>query len=243
MEATVRHVSGSAQTRNRLLSELPNDELATLLGSAEKVQLRPRQILHHWRLPLDYVYFIERGLVSVSARVDNDQFIEAWLVGSEGLVGSPLVLGEEPPPHRRVVQVGGEALRVPARTFLTLLPKLPVTHRLLLRSVQVVLFQAAQFGACNAAHTVKERLARWLLVARYCLNSDELPITHEILSQLLAVRRATVTECVEILQQGAVIHTERGLIKVIDPEALRGSSCSCYDLVHREYQRRTWPAC
>ena len=229
--------------RNRLLSELPNDELTLLLGSAEMVQIRPRQILHHWRLPLDHVYFIERGLVSVSARVDNDQFIEAWLVGSEGLVGSPLVLGEEPPPHRRVVQVGGEALRIPARTFLTLLPELPATRRLLLRYVQVVLFQVSQFGACNAAHAVKERLARWLLVARDGLDSDELPITHEVLSQLLAVRRATVTECVEILQQEAVIRTARGLIRVTDAEALRINSCACYGLVHREYQRRIHGAC
>ena len=236
----VEQVEVSLDMRNRLLSAIPEQELAVLLQNAEKVAIKPRQVLHHWRLPLDYVYFIERGLVSVSARVDDDDFVEAWLVGSEGMVGSPLVLAEEgqPTPHRRIVQMGGEAIRISARDFLAVLPTLPFTRRLLQRYVQVVLFQTSQFGACNAAHAVRERLVRWLLVARDCIESDDLPITHEVLSQLLGVRRATVTQVIEALHREGLIRTARGLISVVDAAALQAASCACYGLVRREYQRQ-----
>lgn len=240
MIGTVKRLDGFRETRNKLLGAMPGNELAALLQNAEKVAIRPRQVLHHWRLPMDYVYFIERGLVSVSARVDDDDFVEAWLVGSEGLVGSPLVLVDEgqPTPHRRIVQIGGEAVRVSARDFVTVLPTLPFTRRLLQRYVQSVLFQTSQFGACNAAHTVRERLVRWLLVARDSIESDDLPITHEVLSQLLGVRRATVTQVLEALYREGLIRTARGLITVVDAAALQEVSCACYGLVRREYQRQ-----
>lgn len=237
------HVDSPDEMKNGLLCALPEEELAALLEVAEVVPIRQRQILHHWRLPMEHVYFLERGLVSVSARVDDD-FVEAWLVGSDGLVGSPLLLTEDQqlPPHRRIVQVGGEAIRISAREFVTLLPALPFAHKLLRRYLQVVFFQASQFGACNAVHSVKERLARWLLVARDGLNHDELPITHEVLGQLLGVRRATVTESVEALQRASVIRTARGMIRIVDDSALRRASCTCYDLVRREYRRLIQPS-
>ena len=239
---TEGQVGGVGQTRNRLLCELPKDELAMLLKTAEMVQIRPRQVLQHWRLPMEHVYFLEHGLVSVSARVDDD-FVEAWLVGSEGLVGAPLVLAEEQQitPHRRIVQIGGEAVRIPAREFLAVLPALPATRRLLQRYLQVVLFQASQFGACNAVHSVRQRLARWLLVAREGLHDDELPITQEVLSQLLGVRRATVTEAVDALQSDGVVRASRGMISITDAAALRQVSCACHDLVLREYHRQLQP--
>ena len=233
-------MSAFGKPRNKLLCELPQDELAVLLQIAEKVEMRPRQVLHHWRLPMEYVYFIERGLVSVSARVNDDDFVEAWLIGSEGMVGSPLVLidDQQLPPHRRIVQIGGGAVRIPARRFQAVLPELPSTRRLLQRYVQMVLFQASQFGACNAVHSVKERLARWLLVASSGLESDDLPITHEVLGQLLGVRRATVTEALEVLQREALIRTARGVIRLVDAEGLQAVACACYGLVHREYRRQ-----
>lgn len=237
-------VEGYSQPKNRLLCELPDDELTKLLRSAEIVLIKPRQVLHHWRLPMEHVYFIESGLVSVSARVDDD-FVEAWLVGSEGFVGSPLVLADDhqATPHRRIVQIGGEAIRIPAADFIAALPALPFTRNLLQRYLQLVLFRTSQFGACNAVHSLKQRLARWLLVARDGLRSDELSITHEVLSQLLGVRRATVTQCIEAFQAEAVIQTSRGMINVTDAEGLRRLSCACYDLVYREYQRQIRPSC
>ncbi|WP_407121870.1 Crp/Fnr family transcriptional regulator [Bradyrhizobium sp. STM 3561] len=192
---------------------------------------------------MDYVYFVEHGLVSVSARVDQDRFIEAWLIGSEGMIGAPLVLTEidQTPPHRRVVQVAGTAIRMSAREFLSILPQLPTLRRVLLRYIDVVLLQTSQSGVCNAVHPVKQRLARWLLVASSALEEDKLPLTHEVLGHLLGVRRASVTECLEALEKDGLIRSSRGLVCILNFHALRQVSCTCFDTIAREYRRQLNP--
>jgi CRP-like cAMP-binding protein len=228
-----------AATRNRLLQLMPHDEFRLLKAKSEEVPLVARQVLHHWRLPMEYVYFIERGLVSVSARISEKKFVEAWLIGSEGMIGAPLILTQDKtPPHRRVVQVGGTARRIPAREFLALLQDLPTFRKVLLRYIDVVLVQTSQSGACNAVHSFKQRLARWLLVAQNALEEDGLPLTHDVLSQLLGVRRASVTECLTHLEGAGSIRCSRRLITVIDRQLLRTASCTCFDLIDREYRRQ-----
>jgi len=239
IETSVR----GASVQNRLLRLVPDHELSEVLARSEAVRILPRQVLHHWRLPMEYVYFVEHGLVSVSARVEKDRFVEAWLIGSEGMIGTPLVLTEidQSPPHRRVVQVGGTAIRLPAREFLSMLPKLPTLKRVLLRYVDVILLQTSQSGVCNAVHSLKQRLARWLLVASNALEDDKLPLTHEVLGHLLGVRRASVTECLDVLEKGGLIHSSRGLVSIIDATLLRQVSCACFDTIAREYRRQLIP--
>jgi CRP-like cAMP-binding protein len=228
-----------AHTRNRLLQLMPDDEFAILKIKSEEVPLVPRQILHHWRLPMEYAYFVERGLVSVSARVDDSKFVEAWLIGSEGMIGAPLLLThDKTPPHRRVVQMGGSALRIPARDFLALLDQLPTFHRILLRYIEVVLVQTSQSGACNAVHSLKQRLARWILVAANALQEESLSVSQSVLSQLLGVRRASVTECIAHLEREGSIRSVRRLITITDRQLLRKASCSCADLIDQEYRRQ-----
>src|SRR4051794_20931658 len=113
------------------------------------------------------VYFIERGLVSVTARINRETAVEVWLIGREGMTGVPVVLGGDfAPPHRRVVQVGGSALRIASRDLQRLMGESGVLRKVLLRYAQAILLQASQIGACNAHHSLQERLARWLLIAR-----------------------------------------------------------------------------
>ncbi|MDA9408141.1 Crp/Fnr family transcriptional regulator [Bradyrhizobium sp. CCBAU 45384] len=243
MEAGSQNPVHVVPVRNRLLRLIPQNELSAVLSRSEAVRILPRQILHHWRLPMEYVYFLERGLVSVSARVEHDRFVEAWLIGSEGMIGAPLVLTEidQSPPHRRVVQVSGTALRMSAREFLSMLPELPNLKRILLRYIDVVLLQTSQSGVCNAVHSLKQRLARWLLVASNALEDDKLPLTHEVLSHLLGVRRASVTECLEVLEKDGLIHSSRGLVSILDSRALQRVSCTCFDTIAREYRRQLNP--
>ena len=231
--------AGDTLTHNRLLQLIPAAERARLLDLAEQVPLKPRQVLHHWRLPMEHVYFIEHGLVSVSARVDKDRFVEVWLIGSEGMVGAPLVLVDEDqtPPHRRVVQVGGSALRIRSQDFLQLLPELPVLRKVLLRYINVVLLQTSQSGTCNAVHSLKERLARWLLTASSALEAADLPLTHEVLSHLLGVRRASVTECLDVLEKHGMIRNSRGMISIADADKLAESCCGCFRLIERAYRK------
>ncbi len=226
--------------RNKLLRLIPETERNRILSISEQTEIHPRQVLHHWRLPMESVYFIERGLVSVSAKVDDTRFVEVWLTGSEGMIGAPLVLDEEDqkPPHRRIVQVGGVARRIPAREFTAVLRELPILRKTVLRYINVVLLQTSQSGACNSVHSVRQRLARWLLVACNGLESTDLPLTHEVLAQLLGIRRASVTECLDAFEREGSIRIARGAIKIRDEAALRSVCCDCFDLIDREYRRQ-----
>src|SRR5438132_1592177 len=103
----------AASPHNRLLQLLPPDDFDRLRSMLELVEIHPRQVLHHWHMPMQHVYFIEHGLVSVAAKIDRDTFVEVWLIGSEGCVGVPIALSDDDdPPHRRVVQVGVQAWRI-----------------------------------------------------------------------------------------------------------------------------------
>jgi len=136
-------------TNNQLLRLVPSSELKRLLSISEQVQLAAGQVLNQWRLPMNHLYFMESGLVSVSAKVATDRFVEVWFVGSEGVVGAPLVLAEdETPPYRRIVQVDGSAWRVAIPDFKRILQnELPILRKTLMRYLYVVLLQTSQCGA------------------------------------------------------------------------------------------------
>jgi CRP-like cAMP-binding protein len=226
------------QVRNKLLRLIPAHELSSVLDVCERIKLTPRQVLHHYMLPMEYVYFVESGLVSVAARVGREKFVEVWLIGSEGLVGAPVVLAARAAPlHRRTVQVTGHALRIKTSAFCGLLDSLPHLRSVVERYLAVVLGQTSQSGACNSHHSLRQRLARWLLIARSAADEDEMPLTHGVLAELLGVRRASVTECLEALQKDGTIATRRGFVKVENPTELSKLSCDCFKLIEREYRR------
>lgn len=225
--------------RNRLLQTLPAGELAALLPFLEVVPLKTRRILHHARLPIEYAYFIEAGLVSVIAGTDQDShFAEAWLIGREGTAGGvPLVLGRETSPHRRVVQAEGTAYRIASSDLVQAIDRLPILRAALLGYAHRALIQAAQTAACNAQHSLPQRLARWLLTAQDRLSREELPFTHDLLSKMLGVRRATVTDVIHALEAAGAIATARGRIIVADRAQLEEISCDCYRVVRAELER------
>lgn len=226
------------ETNNQLLRFLPPGELKRLLSISEKVQLHAGQVLHHWRLPMSHVYFLEHGLVSVSAKVASDRFVEVWFVGAEGLVGAPLMLTDDQlPPYRRVVQVDGSAWRVSIPDFKRLLAnELPVLRKVLMRYLYVVLLQTSQSGACNSIHSIEQRTARWLLLVRNALGSDVVPLTHEVLSRVLGVRRASVTECLDRLQKAGCTKAARGGIVISNARALQTKSCGCFRIIENQYR-------
>ncbi len=231
------------EVRNKLLRLIPAEELSSVLSVCERVQLQPRQVLHHYKLPMEYVCFVESGLVSVAARIGRDKFVEVWLIGSEGLVGAPVLLAAKTAPlHRRTVQVGGEGLRIRTGDFSKMLEELPHLRSVVERYLAAVLVQTSQSGACNSHHGLKQRLARWLLVARSALGSDKMPLTHVMLAELLGVRRAGVTECLDVLQGAGTISTKRGWVMVEDAVGLSKLSCDCFGLIDREYRRHLFSA-
>jgi CRP-like cAMP-binding protein len=224
--------------RNRLLRRLPPVELQLLTARAQRVELHPRQILHHWNMPMREAYFVEQGLVSVSVKISRDRAVEGWLIGSEGMTGIPILLGDhESPPYRRVVQVGGSALRLTADDFVAAIRELETLRILLLRYAEFVLCQSSQWGACNAHHSLRQRMGRWLLAASDGLGSARLSVTHQLLARLLGVRRASVSECLSALEAEGVIRNTRSLVDIVRPDALLATSCDCYRIVQRDYRR------
>lgn len=230
--------AGPRGTTNRLLAGLSNEEWQVLTPDLRRVQLRPRQTLHYAKMPMGLVHFVESGLVSVSARLAPSKWVEVWLIGSEGMTGIPVVLDDsEGPPLQRTVQVGGSALCIPTAAFRAAMESSPSLTRKMRRYVQVVLSQTAQSGACNSHHALKQRLARWLLLARDALGQDEIPLSHAVLGRLLGVRRPSITECLSVLNGDGAVQSGRRLIRIIDAEALEAISCDCHRLIRREYAR------
>lgn len=228
-----------AEVRNRLLRLLPRDELDHVLSLSEEVPLAKRQALHRYGVRMPHVYFMEAGLVSVGAKVGPQKFVEVWLVGSEGFVGIPLALTANPRPlHRRTVQVPGAAYRLRADRFQQALADLPTFRTVVHTYISTVLVQTAQSGACNTSHQLQQRLGRWLLLARDAMQSDDIPLTHQMLAQLLGVRRAGVTDCLLLLRREGLIEMMRGRLVIRDALRLAQISCNCWRLINREYERQ-----
>lgn len=229
--------SGREATTNRLLNRLPNSELDRLLPLFDRVHIAPKQVLHHRYLPMEHVYFIESGLISVLAKLGDQQWVEVWLAGSDGTTAVPVILGDDHSPHRRVVQVGGSALRIATPTFHKLMQNNKALREIALKSAHLALLQTSQSGACNAQHHVMQRLARWLLLARDALDSGRIPLPQQVLGRLIGVRRATISDCLNEMEQRKLVYSSRCLVEIADAEALEGMACDCYRIIKKERER------
>ncbi|MBR1170178.1 Crp/Fnr family transcriptional regulator [Bradyrhizobium liaoningense] len=232
------------EVRNRLLRLLPPDELKHVLLLSEEVPLTKRQVLHRYGARMQHVYFIESGLVSVGAKVGPQKFVEVWLIGSEGLAGIHLALtAKMQPMNRRIVQVAGAANRLTVARFQEAIAHLPTFRSVVHAYIASVLIQTAQSGACNTSHQLQQRLGRWLLLARNALGSNEIPLTHQVLAQLLGVRRAGVTDCLLQLKKNGLVEMMRGRLVICDAFRLAQISCQCWSLIEREYERQLLKTC
>jgi CRP-like cAMP-binding protein len=193
-------------------------------------------------LPIEHAYFVQRGVVSLVAPVDQGErgwarTVEVGPIGNEGMVGLPLVLSTDREPVRAFVQVPDGAWRISAATLRRALDDVIGLRPLLLRYVQTFLNQVGQGSACNRAHAVQERCARWLLMTHDRVGEDEFPLTQEFLAAMLGVRRAGVTVAAGMLQRAGFIKYVRGDITVVDRKGLESASCACYATIRDTYER------
>lgn len=224
--------------QNRLLQTISPQDRRALWPHLVSVELKPRQTLHHSGTPMETIYFIESGLVSVCGKASPGKWVEVWLIGSEGMTGLPVLLGDtDDPPLRRVVQVGGSAYRISRSAFQSVIKNAPSLQATLLKYTQFVMLQTSQSAICEAHHSLKQRLCRWLLLAHDALNGENIPLTHQMLARLLGVRRASITECLRALEGEGALKNTRALICVRDQERLESLACSCHALIQREYWR------
>ncbi len=238
-ERTSRPAAVESRIRNGLLQALPAGVLSELMPYLERVTLKRRQVLHERNLPVLYAYFIEHGLASLMARAEDQCMLEVATLGQQDFVGLPIVLGTTRTPHRCVVQVSGEAWRISAEDLQALLSRTPALRQLLLCYVQATGVQSAQLVVCNSRHSLRHRLARWLLFAHDRVEGNEIALTHQFLGRALGVRRAGVTTAMGRLEETGMIHRGRGRIMILDRARLEGETCDCYRAIRSEYKRIT----
>jgi CRP-like cAMP-binding protein len=226
-----------AGARNQLLRALAPEDHAWLVPHLTPVWLPARRTLYAPGRPVDDVYFLETGGVSIITRVDGGRTVEVATVGPEGLVGLSAVLDAAAAPSETVVQVDAIGFRARATVLAAGFAERPGLRRLLTRYAQVYLTQVGQTAACSTVHSVAERCARWLLMAHDRAPGDEFALTHGFLALMLGVRRAGVSLAAEALQEAGAIRTRRGQVTVVDRARLEGAACACYGVVRREFDR------
>jgi CRP-like cAMP-binding protein len=224
-------------TYNRILNSLTRLEYDTLTPHLEAVKMLAGEILCRPEQPVTHVYFPHTGTVSLVTIFEDGGSVEVGMVGNEGMFGVCAFLGTVTTPLLAQVQMAGEGLRMCADVLRREFKRGGQLQDMLLRYTQAFITQISQTAACNRAHPIDGRLARWLLMCADRAYSNELGLTHEFISTMLGARRAGVTEAVGVLQRAGLIRCTRGRITIIDRVGLEAESCECYPIVKKEFDR------
>jgi CRP-like cAMP-binding protein len=216
---------------------LPNKECDFVLSRLVFVNLRLNDVLQEAGERIQYCYFPNTGMVSILNVMHDGKSVEVGLAGPESFVGLPLVAGFRSSASRAVTQAEGTAVRINADDMRKSVRSCPQLIVSLLRYSQKATMEVTQIAACNRLHDVDERLARWLLMSQDRINSDELPLTQEFLSQMLGTRRSSVSLAAATLQRAGLIGYNRGHVSILNRAELENASCECYGVIQRQLEK------
>ena len=225
-------VDGSSM-ENELLLGLPSNEGDSIFSKLTFVQLRTHDVLHESEAPIKFAYFMNSGLASILTVMEQGKNVEVGLVGKEGFVGIPLLVGFSTSHSQAVIQIEGSAFRISAQELAMVLSHSPTLKRKLHQYEQTFAIQATQVAACNRLHEVDERLARWLLMSQDRIDSETIPLTHEFLAHMLGTRRSSVTVAAGLLSRAGLITYTRGHVKIENRDRLEDAACECYEQIQR----------
>ena len=217
--------------RNRLLLALPSRNLKRLMPELEQIHCQHGQVLMDADSSLDHVFFPDSGVVSVVAVYSDGSVIEMATIGREGFTGVQAVFGAKRSSARLLVQIPGSAAKMSRAAFTRAMESMPSFRSLMYAYVHAFLEQILVSAACNGAHSLKERLARWLLMMRDRGDDDTLPITQDLLAEMLGVQRPTITNAARKLERAGLIARGRRQVTILDRKGLTEASCECYQLV------------
>lgn len=226
-----RNVAGQS-VRNTILLLTSDGDYSFLRPHLEYVNLQNHLILHEAG-KLRFVYFPNRGLISLVVVMKNGKTAEAGIVGKEGFTGIPAAVGLSWTTLQAVVQITGDGFRVKVGALQKTLESAPHLRLMLNRFAVVQGMQVAQTAACNRLHPIKQRLARWLLMTQDRMESGSLPITHDFLATMLGTDRPTVSLAAGVLQRKEIIEYTRGAVKIVNRKQLEDSACECYGVIRR----------
>jgi CRP-like cAMP-binding protein len=222
---------------NSLLAAVPRKAYLGMLAGLEPVTLTYGDVLYEPGDTIRHVYFPGSSVVSLLTLADGHLALEVGLIGREGMVGVPLVLGHNDSSVRALVQGTGTALRMTSALFRKEFQRHLPLQKTLYRYIHSLMAQISQTAACNRFHVVEARLARWLLMTHDRVQSDQFHMTQEFLGHMLGVRRVGVTRAAQALQMKKLISYNRGNITVLDRAGLEAAACHCYGIVKMEKTR------
>jgi CRP-like cAMP-binding protein len=227
----------SSRPRNVILAQLPDEEYASLAKFLTPVDLPLGMLLSEPNLPIEYVYFLNSGLISTDATTEQGESVEVGVIGREGFSGLPALLDQPQMSHSVIMQGVGEGLRIRSSIVRDEFLKGGMLQRMVHGFAYLQLVQVSQSVLCNRLHEVNARLARWLLTSADRMESESLHLTQEFLSQMLGVQRSTVTVAAGELQRAGMIGYSRGKINILDRAKLTKVACECYEIVSSSYRR------
>jgi CRP-like cAMP-binding protein len=213
--------------RNRLLLALPSRNLKRLMPELEQIRCQRAQILMDADSSLDNVFFPD----SVVAVYADGSIIEMATIGREGCSGVQAILGAKRSSVQLLVQIPGSATKMSRAAFTQAMQSTPSFRNLMDAYVQAFLEQVMVSVACNGAHSLKQRLARWLLMMRDRNDGDVLPITQNLLAEMLGVQRPTITNAAREFERAGLVERGRRQVTILDRQGLTEASCECYQLV------------
>ena len=228
-----RH-DGARGLMNKILLALPPNEYALLFPKLTLINLQLHDVLQEPGQQIKFAYFPNTAMSSVLNLMADGKCVEVGLVGTEGMVGMPLMANLNSSPNLTVIQAPGTLFRIKAQEFKAILSGCPQLNRELVHYAQVVALEIMQIAACNRLHEFHERLARWLLMSEDRISSNVLPLTEEFLAQMLGTRRASVSVAFSILRKARLIKHSRSQIIILDRKGLEEASCECYKAIQTQ---------
>jgi len=230
-------MSENGALKNHLLAALPAAEFVRIEPRLEGVSLKLGEVLYESGDQMTHVYFPTTAIISLLYIMENGATAEIGIAGNNGLVGIALFMGGETTSNRAIVQSGGDAVRMRARDVQDAFSLGGVFQSVLLRYTQSLMTQISQTAVCNRLHSVEQQLCRWLLINHDQLQTDKLVMTHELIANMLGVRREGVSLAAHRLQEKGLIEYVRGTITILDRKGLETEVCECYKVVINEYDR------
>src|SRR6266550_161189 len=227
--------ASTAWPRNRLLLAIPSSDLRAIMPELEHIRCEREQVLMDADSSLDHVFFPDSGVVSAVAVYADGSIIEMATIGREGCTGTQAVFGAESSSVRLLVQIPGSAAKMSRAAFTRAMESMPSFRSLMYAYVQAFLEQVMVSVACNGAHSLKERLARWLLMMRDRSDEDALQITQNLLAEMLGVQRPTITNAARELEREGLIKRGRQKVIILNRPGLMKASCECYQLLRTRF--------
>jgi len=223
--------------QNQILAALPSKDYARLAPHLQAFNMERGEVIYRPNLRIEHVYFPIASMISVVAVTSDGGSVEVGVIGREGMTGISTILGVPKSTDEVMVQLPDTAVRLEVGKLLEEFQRAGALQQILLRYTHALMKMVAQTAACNRLHHAPVRLARWLLMCRDRVQSNELPLTHEFIAMMLGIRRAGVSEIALTLQKKGFIRSKRGLINILDKAGLEGFVCECYAIVKAEFKQ------